>query len=461
MSSGSDISTAITLINQQEYQNALSILSIISSSSKEWQLSKRQIKNILITRHYKHQISDEALSLYMKLFLEKGDKKEADEIARLIPNHPEAKKLLEKYPIARLNKFIRYLYDHSVAALFGTIFGLIANKLGTTSATIEGTTTTSVTSGNTAGGAAIATGVSTKTVIVLAAIALSAVGVAVALQRPPSLIAFTSNRDGDFEIYTANVDGTAIKVLTQNSAYDTNPNWCKDGSKIIFTSNRDGNFEIYLADSDGANPQNLTRSSSSNEDFAQFSPNCEKIIFNSNRDGDNEIFIMKVDGSNQTQLTFNDFDDYWATWNLDGKEIFFSSGVAYKREICVMRTDGSNLWCLTNNSADDIDPILSPNGETIAFMSNETGKYQPYVMDTDGLSRRAIFPFPSANILHSDWSPDGSQLVVMANLVSMGDFSNLSSWGNNYDLYVVNVDGSGWEKITHNAFDDGSPDWSS
>ena len=55
-----------------------------------------------------------------------------------------------------------------------------------------------------------------------------------------SKIAFWSNRDGNFEIYVMNSDGSEIVRLTDNKALDFNPAWSSDGSKIAFISDRDG-----------------------------------------------------------------------------------------------------------------------------------------------------------------------------------------------------------------------------
>ena len=53
-------------------------------------------------------------------------------------------------------------------------------------------------------------------------------------------IAFSSNRDGNWEIYLMNPDGSQQKRLTQNSARDFSPVWSPDGEQILFVSNRDG-----------------------------------------------------------------------------------------------------------------------------------------------------------------------------------------------------------------------------
>ncbi|MBM2827419.1 MAG: exported protein of unknown function, partial [Dehalococcoidia bacterium] len=61
-----------------------------------------------------------------------------------------------------------------------------------------------------------------------------------------SKIAFSSNRDGNGEIYVMNADGSGQTRLTNNSATEDLPAWSPDGSKIAFRSDRDGNSEVYV-----------------------------------------------------------------------------------------------------------------------------------------------------------------------------------------------------------------------
>jgi hypothetical protein len=85
-------------------------------------------------------------------------------------------------------------------------------------------------------------------------------------------------------------------------------------SKIAFESYRDGNYEIYVMESDGTNQKNLTRNQA-RDDSPAWSPDGKKIAFGSTRDGNYEIYVMEADGTNQTRLTRNQVYDGLPTWN--------------------------------------------------------------------------------------------------------------------------------------------------
>lgn len=54
------------------------------------------------------------------------------------------------------------------------------------------------------------------------------------------------------------VEGIKVTQLTNNNYEDSYPVWSPDGSKIAFASDRDGNWEIYVMNADGSNPKYLT-----------------------------------------------------------------------------------------------------------------------------------------------------------------------------------------------------------
>ncbi len=74
------------------------------------------------------------------------------------------------------------------------------------------------------------------------------------------LIAFASDRDGNWEIYVMNSDGSNARRLTNHPAVDEAPTWSPDGTQLAFASDRDGDFEIYILNvSDGIVTQQVTQ----------------------------------------------------------------------------------------------------------------------------------------------------------------------------------------------------------
>ena len=88
-----------------------------------------------------------------------------------------------------------------------------------------------------------------------------------------------------------------------------------DGTRIVFSSNRDGNAEIYVMDSDGAHQTRLTFRPE--EDWRPtWSRDGSKIIFESTRGGRRQIYWMSPDGSQLTRLADNSANADQAAWRL-------------------------------------------------------------------------------------------------------------------------------------------------
>lgn len=71
-------------------------------------------------------------------------------------------------------------------------------------------------------------------------------------------IAFASDRDGDFEIYTVDPDGSGLAQVTSNAYEDRDPAWSPDGTRIAFTSVREGNSDVYVIGADGQGERRVT-----------------------------------------------------------------------------------------------------------------------------------------------------------------------------------------------------------
>ncbi len=210
-------------------------------------------------------------------------------------------------------------------------------------------------------------------VVVLLAFSVSILATAEA--TPPGTngrIIFTSERDGDGEIFSMNADGTNQIRLTKNGADDARPSGSPDGSKIVFHSNRTGNNEIFIMNADGSNETRLTNSPGF-DGFPVISPDGQVVAFHSNRDGDNEIFTMNMDGTGLFQVTNNTFDDQEATWHPSGQGIGHSSTANGNLDIFEIGPDGNGLFQLTSDPSQEFSPDFLPNGEGFLYSSNALG----------------------------------------------------------------------------------------
>src|SRR3989304_8943053 len=109
--------------------------------------------------------------------------------------------------------------------------------------------------------------------------------------------------------------------------------------RLIFSSNRDGNWEIYMMNADGSNPVNLTHHPADDRG-PRWSPDGERIAFVSNRDGNEEIYVMNIDGNELKSLNHNPEADEQPFWSPEGRRLVFVSRQGLQRDIFVINTNG-------------------------------------------------------------------------------------------------------------------------
>ena len=262
----------------------------------------------------------------------------------------------------------------------------------------------------------------------------------------PEQMAFTSLREGNSEIFVMNTDGSGQRNLTSNPAFDGDPSFSHDGSRIAFTSARDsGNFFIYIMDADGSNQIRL-HNTALMDSQPSFSPDDSRIVFTSTRDGNFEIYIMNIDGTNQTRLTNTIAEDRDPSFSPDGSKIVFTSNRDGNFEIYVMNSDGTNPTRLTSSAAIDEKPAFSPDGSKIAFTSMRDGNFEIYVMNADGSNPINLTNNPTYDA-DPVFSPDGSK-IAFHSLVNQ-----------NFEVVVMNADGSNRINLTNMAESDLQPFW--
>jgi cysteine-rich repeat protein len=256
-------------------------------------------------------------------------------------------------------------------------------------------------------------------------------------------IVFTSDRDGNPDLYTMNSDGTGVAQLTFNTAVNVHSTWAPGKNRIAFAKAPvvgSNEFDIYVIDCDGTNEIQLTFDAGADW-HPSWSPDGTMIAFESLRSGIESIYVMAADGTNPVRLTSGAHDRH-PDWSPDGTKIAFSRN----DRIFVMDANGTNLTPLTSTASLEHFPAWSPNGQRIAF-SRRSGNWDIYCVDADGSNLQQITTSPGTDWKPS-WSPDGSRISYQA-------------VGADPEVFVVNVDGTSVINLTTHASVDGDPDWDS
>jgi Tol biopolymer transport system component len=112
----------------------------------------------------------------------------------------------------------------------------------------------------------------------------------------------------DSEIFLMNADGSGVQRLTHNDTSfvqptDSSPTWSPDGSRIAFSSFRNGSFDIYTMRADGSDLRKVTGEGP--DHYPSWSPDGTKIAFANQRAeyGGYEISVVNSDGSNEVRVT--------------------------------------------------------------------------------------------------------------------------------------------------------------
>ena len=269
-------------------------------------------------------------------------------------------------------------------------------------------------------------------------------------------IIFQSRRSpyGCDQQYIMNVDGTDMKLLSNGLGQTTCGHFFPDGSRVIYSSTHEHHddcpepvppgaiwkfwegFDVFSANPDGTDLKRLTFTEGYDAEDTM-SPDGTRIVFTSVRHGNPDIYVMSPDGSDVRQLTSDIGDNGGAWFSHDNKKIayrcFHPRGASqikawqksyarkelgrFPHEICIMDADGTNKMELTNFGAASWAPYFHPNGEQIIFSSNKDGldsgqpwNFELYLMNLDGSDVERITYHGGADLMPM-FSYDGNSLV--------------------------------------------------
>jgi len=312
------------------------------------------------------------------------------------------------------------------------------------------------------------------------------------------VLAVVSDRSGSLDIHTIQLTTLEIRPLTSDPPDDYDPAWSPDGRSLAFASFRDGVSAVYVISSGGGMPRPLIVRKDADVSAPAWSPDGQSLAYVATYGLFSDLMIASADGSSERLLMGVD-NNYIRSpgWSLDGQSLVYElAPLNGNSTLQIMDVAGQSARHVTDATAGSYAPSWftpfnpsagpGPAGQSrVAFIRDldlyiqvshgdsprllvSTGdSYEPdlsgkWVVYASARNNRRLdlflydletgqeHPLTShdAQDRHPSFSPDGQQIAFASD--RMGD----------WDIFVVNVDGSGLTQITSATSFEYAPTWS-
>lgn len=218
----------------------------------------------------------------------------------------------------------------------------------------------------------------------LSAFAPAAVGQALYLRQP------APSPDGRFvcfgfqgDLWTVSSQGGRAERLTVHVGYDGHPSWSPDGRFIAFSSDRNGNFDVFVIPAAGG-PESQLTSHTADDIVTGWSNDSRRVLFHGSRDYDfDQIWEIPASGGREKPLTSIEAS-YGRRSDRDAKLLFTRGGTPWWQkgyrgsagcDIYLKDMQSGSIERLTSFSGNDLNGFLVPSGAELIYLSDSTGNY--------------------------------------------------------------------------------------
>ncbi len=262
------------------------------------------------------------------------------------------------------------------------------------------------------------------------------------------MILYSTRIDGKSHIQVQSIKDGGPKQITFGEGDDRSPDWLPDGQRFAFSSNRNGRFQIFLGWVDGREPEQVIFTDEDHESLT-VSPDGSKIISLGERENAN-LFSCELRTGKETGHTSEFGIQLFPESSPDGQRVAFQASDASINldEAIMIKTSDPDSKAVQIAST-GFNATWSPNGDILAFIRYTAGKSELFKVSDAGqnqtlLASGVLFDGQTGvpyNRLSKnyDWSPDGNRIVYR------------SAKSGQENLWAVPINGQPEEMITANT----------
>lgn len=255
------------------------------------------------------------------------------------------------------------------------------------------------------------------------------------VMNPRSLsgrIAFSANIDGFERVMALDLNSGRVRKVVDGPGNNYYPTWSHDGSQVVFTSDRDGNREIYIANWDGSEQRRLTNNAVA-DDNATWTPDDKHIVYYSASKPDDDsranVFMVPAAGGTPLQITHFKGRNTTPRVSPDGTQIAYSTDRYWPGwDVCVWNLVTKQESCPLQGKISYCRAAWSPSGKMLAYSVGALDMIDLGFTTTSEKDRRSLTEM-NGKEYDAAWSPSESLIAFTAEADTKGIFN----------LYVVDM----------------------